>query len=437
MAEETNDAELQLLSEADWKRLIEKIKSGHCTPIIGPGAYSKTLPWNPRLATRWVEEFPEYPYPWDGSYELGRVAQFVSVVAPDPLVPKDAWVKQIRELEPPDFNMPDEPHRVLASLPLPIYITTNYDRFMVQAIEKRREGDKIPVREFCHWKQYMREYETTNLEDPSPTVANPIVYHLHGHEGFPDSLVLTYDDYLDFLVNVSEENALIPPRIQRALAGNSLLLLGYQLEDWNFRVLFRAIVLFLQKGTQRTHVAVQFDPSFGDKATEEQIKRAQKYFNRYFEKINVKVYWGTCQKFVTELRERLNSPLLKAVDIKDWQLLCLRLTKAVAETSPNPSKKIFDLLPADLRQIISEAAQANNFGLAHEANFVPAFNNILRRRDFYEPAVFAGVAITAEARTFLERKAELSDREVQRLNRLLFEASYPEEIEKNNEWEAF
>jgi hypothetical protein len=436
MAEEFDDDKLQSLSDPDWNRLIGKIKAGQCTPIIGPGAYSKGFPWDPAVAMGWMQDYTDYPYPWDGSYELARVAQYLSVVA-DPLVPKDAVAAQIRSLDPPNFNEPDEPHRVLASLPLPIYITTNYDSFMVQALKNRREQDKDPVREFCRWGQWLQGRKSVNLEEPGPTVAHPVVYHLHGHDEFADSLVLTYDDYLDFLVNISEDNSLIAERIQRALTGSSLLLLGYQLEDWNFRALFRSIVIFLQKGLKKTHVAVQLDPSFGDKATEEQKKRAQKYFNRYFETRNVKVYWGTCQKFVAELRERWNSPLLKSVDIKDWPLFCMRLTRAVAESSPNPSKKIFELLPPALRETISDAAQANNFRLAQEANFVPAFNNILRRRDFYEPGAFAGVNITAEARMFLERKVELSDREVQRLNRLLLEASYPEVIAKNDEWEAF
>lgn len=309
MAEVAEKIGLQLLSEPDWTRLIGKIKDGLCTPIIGPGAYTKGFPWSPSITMAWTRDYPDYPYPWDGSYDLGRVAQYVSVVAPDPLVPKDALAQQVKSLEAPDFSEPDEPHRVLASLPLPIYITTNYDSFMVKALEHRRAKDKKPVREFCHWNDYLEKaYPPIDLEDNPPTVANPVVYHLHGHDEFSDSLILTYDDYLDFLVNISEDNSLIPVRIQRALTGNSLLLLGYQLEDWNFRALFRSIVIFLQKGLKKTHVAVQLDPTLGEKATEEQIKRAQKYFNRYFETRNVKVYWGTCQDFAKELRQRWKSP---------------------------------------------------------------------------------------------------------------------------------
>jgi hypothetical protein len=302
MLDEANGTLLQTMNEADWNRLIGKIKTGQCTPVIGPGAYSEVIPMSRNIAMGWTRTYPGYPFE---GFEIGSVAQFVGVVAPDPQVPKDEFVAQFRSLAPPNFNDEDEPHRVLAGLPLPIYITTNYDRFMVDALNKRREKDKKPIREFCHWNEYLREtYQPIVFEDNPPTVANPVVYHLHGHDQLSDSLILTDDDYLDFLVNVSEDYSLIPERIQRALTGNSLLFLGYQLEDWNFRALFRSIVIFLQKGLKKTHVAVQIAPKFGSEPSGEQIERAQKYFNRYFETRNVKVYWGPCQEFVAELRRR-------------------------------------------------------------------------------------------------------------------------------------
>ena len=39
-----------------------------------------------------------------------------------------------------------------------------------------------------------------------PTPANPLVYHLHGHLEMPQSLVLTEDDYLEFLVRISRRH---------------------------------------------------------------------------------------------------------------------------------------------------------------------------------------------------------------------------------------
>lgn len=301
MAAELNGNRLQSWTETDWNLLLERINAENCTPIIGPGVYSEVLPLSLKMAQAWTQEFPGYPF--GEHFGMGRVAQFLATVSEDNLMPKDRVAKQFKNLKPPDFTNPDEPHRVLASLPLPVYITTNYDDYMVQALSARKEKDKNPVQEYCRWNKFLQRGKPSVFEDYTPTIANPVVYHLHGHSGKADSLVLTDDDYLDFLVNVSADNTVIPERIGESLAGTSLLLLGFQLDDWNFRVLFRSIVSFLQNGMQKKHLSVQLAPG-GEKATPEQIQRAEVYFERYFGIRDVKVYWKTSQEFIIELRKR-------------------------------------------------------------------------------------------------------------------------------------
>ena len=49
---------------------------------------------------------------------------------------------------------------------------------------------------------------------PDIDADNPVVFHLHGHLGLAESLVLTEDDYLDFLVSISRNDDLIPPEFK-------------------------------------------------------------------------------------------------------------------------------------------------------------------------------------------------------------------------------
>ncbi len=77
----------------------------------------------------------------------------------------------------------------------------------------------------------------------NPDSTRPIVYHLHGHRSVPESLVLTEDDYIDFLVRISGDSALLPPIIQSSLTNKMLLFVGYSLADWTFRVIFRGLLL--------------------------------------------------------------------------------------------------------------------------------------------------------------------------------------------------
>ena len=93
---------------------------------------------------------------------------------------------------------------------------------------------------------------------------------------------------------------MLPPRIQEALAGSSLLFLGYRLADWNFRVLFTGLVGSMESSLRRISVAVQLPP--GGEGHENES--ATKYLSDYFNEIKVRVYWGTAREFLAELKER-------------------------------------------------------------------------------------------------------------------------------------
>lgn len=288
------------LSDRDWENLMRRIKEKKCTPFIGAGACAGTLPLGSEISREWAEK---YNYPLNDKWDLARVSQFMAVDQDD-MFPKENIQRKFRVIGPPDFAQLDEPHALLADLNLPIYITTNYDSFMFLAL-KNRERD--PKRELCRWNGFVEmEEKSVFASGYSPTSANPLVYHLHGHYDLPQSLVLTEDDYLDFLVRLSSDQKLLPPAIQGALAGTSLLFIGYSLSDWNFRVLFRGLVGSLGASLGYTGVAVQLAPNATDDVENGQA-RAQHYLDTYFEtiqKIKVRVYWGDIREFTVELRQR-------------------------------------------------------------------------------------------------------------------------------------
>lgn len=284
-----------LLSDRDWAILIQRIKDKKCTPFLGAGAAFGVLPLGGDLARRWAEE---YGYPLEDSSNLISVAQFLALTN-DRMFPKELIVKIFDRLQAPDYSNPLEPHRVLASLPLPIYMTTNYDNFMLQALLKQ---DKDARQELCRWNKFLKDNLSSFDNGFIPTIASPVVFHMHGHNPLAESLVLTEDDYMDFMVNISTDDNLIPPIIQRALTGTSLLFIGYRIADWNFRVLLRSLSRFTESGLRRTHFAVM--PHSG---SEELRVKAQDYLSEYYGNMDVRVYWGTAAEFVAELRERVTA----------------------------------------------------------------------------------------------------------------------------------
>ena len=286
------------LTENEWTILLSRIKGGRCTPFLGAGASYGALPLGSDIAQEWAQE---HDYPLKDRADLPRVAQYLATKYGDSTFPKDLLLRRFGEASPPDFGEPGEIHGLLAELPLPIYLTTNYDDFMFQALQ--RQG-KRPEWSLCRWNKAIAHQPCVFDTDFEPHQATPVVYHLHGHRSVPQSLVLTDDDYLDFLIAISQNEHLIPMQIQHALSTTSLLFLGYSLSDWSFRVIFRSLVTYLEKSTQSVHISVQL-VSLPRTATRAEKRQAQRYLDKYFDDLRIRVYWGTCQQFATELRQRL------------------------------------------------------------------------------------------------------------------------------------
>jgi SIR2-like protein len=286
----------QNLSEGDWESLRERVETGQCTPFLGAGVNYGFLPTGKEIAQKW-SKLHGYPLR-DNEDDLGRVAQFLAIQR-DAMWPKDTIIREFKTCaKDQDFSAYDNPLSVLAGLPLPIYITTNYDNYLIQALSLK---DKRPRLELCRWNSALKDRESVfDKKSYVPTKEEPVVFHVHGHQDIPESLVLTEDDYLEFLVNLSRNaRELVKPRIQQALATTSLLFIGYRLADWDLRVLLHGLLTTTSKSLRRLSVSVQLPPDL----PLEQQQKAQSYLERYFNELNVRVFWGTARDFARKLHE--------------------------------------------------------------------------------------------------------------------------------------
>jgi hypothetical protein len=308
-----------------WPALLRHIEGERCTPIIGLGAVEWLLGSSRQIAQRWAEtyNFPMAPHERE---DMPQVAQYLAVNQ-DRMFPRDELLDHVkRELllrygdtVPDDFQDaeldvllaevgrlhrekdPADPHRVLAELDLPIYISTTPGNLLEAAL---RAAGKEPVCEICRWNKDLEGLASVFEIEPGyrPTPQRPLVYHLFGRLQEPDSLVLTEDDYFDFLIGVTENKDLIPGVVRKALVNSALMFLGFRLDEWDFRVLFRSI---MQRGgsfrrSRFAHVAVQISP-------EEVIEpaRARRYLEGYFQEADINIYWGSAENFIKELKEQM------------------------------------------------------------------------------------------------------------------------------------
>jgi hypothetical protein len=292
-----------------WNDLLKKVERRECIPIIGAGVSYPALPRACELSEELLKEDEAATgekCPLTDRKDLAKVCQYLAVTHSDSRWPKERIAERIQRATAPDFRDPAQPHRALANLRLPIYITTNYDDFMSRAL---KEAGAKPRQEFARWTETMIETENSTFDEGyRPSVEEPVVFHLHGHTGFVPGMVASDDDYLDFLVTISrelkgsgkrsaDEPSIVPPVIQRALRYNRLLFVGYGLADVNFRVMLRAIVGSLEKSARQLNVSVQYSGrDVGD---------LENYLGKYFNwMLDLNVFWITVEKFAAELASR-------------------------------------------------------------------------------------------------------------------------------------
>ena len=199
-----------VLKNQDWEDLLDSLLKRTCTPFIGKGA---SAPWIP--VSEWaIDMAKDNDYPLEDSSQLSRVAQFVAIADGSEMTPKNILSRKLEKVRAPDFSLEKNrytPYAVLADLNLPIYITTNYDRFLEDAL---RSKGKNPLSEYCLWNDNLKK----NVDDkPSafnkeyvPDESKPLVYHLHGDLNTPESMVLTQKDFIDFVVYLSKESDAVP-----------------------------------------------------------------------------------------------------------------------------------------------------------------------------------------------------------------------------------
>lgn len=195
------------------------------------------------------------------------------------------------------------PLMVLANLDLPIYLTTSYDYFIEMAL---RQAGKAPRTAVYPWRTvtdgidqafyFDQDYKRHPDPQHMPTVTQPLVYHLHGLFDFPSSLVVTEDDYMEFLIKLARDrsttNDPCPSSVRTALESKTLLLLGYKLRNWDFRTLFWGMIKSETKQANDVrHTCVQLEPD--DVGSD--------YLQKYLDRARFDVYEGDIYRFASDL----------------------------------------------------------------------------------------------------------------------------------------
>ncbi len=336
-----------------WEDIMPRVNQGIVIPIISnsfrieqifrdgnePAIPEEgSLSINEQLIAEWAALIE---YPMNDSNNLARVAQYYLVEQKDNPRARTKYLdflksflleianedpdygdiagrlkNQIQDLEFSDIasqldypRFPantEDPLRLLAKLPLPIYVTTSQSDFLERALES--EGKK-PRAQICFWSGQISSAAPEHRTDLdfTPSIVNPLVYHLYGLEDYPQTLVLSEDDYINFLISMVEDtntlNPIVPLNLRRALGESHLLLLGYNLTDWDFRVLFRFLLKFRRDEFSPRGMVIQL------KQTDRNISNVEKslqYLGRYFDRKKFDIEWNNAEGFIQKLWNEWN-----------------------------------------------------------------------------------------------------------------------------------
>jgi SIR2-like domain len=289
-----------------WETLVDAVSHKECTPFLGAGVAVPYLPRGAQLAEELAKEFD---YPLDDVTNLARVTQYIASRHQPSYAKRrvceritDAQADADRQL---NGRLP-QAHVALAWFQLPLYVTTNYDDYLQRAVSAAVKGP--PTVEVCRWNDRLA-LDLPKYSAKAPTAEKPLIFHLHGHVSEQNSVLVTEDDYIDFVVSLTQRrektDPVIPHYVRRALGNTNLLFIGYSLEDWNFRVLLRHIMRQqnIQLHDRYRSLSIQFASTNLDP---EKRRRAEEFLERYLQTTSaIDVYWGDAGTFLCDLQRRV------------------------------------------------------------------------------------------------------------------------------------
>jgi CHAT domain/SIR2-like domain len=304
----------------DRQAIIGSIKmslpGGKVIPILGPGLNDDLLITNGKLTDTWMAQ---YNYPAKGRNDLPRVANFVETmwglrVPHQELfrLQKEHLLKNFKEEERNVMNSfslqqvitkfaptlfrddPNNPYLMLARLNVSTYITTTGDNFLLEALKWVNKDAQVVS---FPWR--LNDRPTSQYEDIKGSLEKPLILHLYGQD--EDSVVLTEDEFLEFLRAVSKHEWRIPTHVLGDLTKSMLLFLGFNTRDLDFRVFFKGIVGQLSEQLRDRIAVIQVSPGASPKQRREEKRQLETFLANDCSRLSIKLLRESVRDFLAGL----------------------------------------------------------------------------------------------------------------------------------------
>jgi hypothetical protein len=305
------------ISPMHWDLIVKRISQGDCVPFLGAAVNLSRppyegLPLGTEVSARLVRKLigldensgedlarvrPHKNFKkWRRHEELAKTAIYnlprVALHMEGTKTDRTFFLELLCEMLPDDKREPSALLQLLAALPLDLIVTTNYDRLLEKAFRvKGRDFELVVQRP----KGFTTADEQRAVRDKLLNATVPIVYKLHGSFGKDPTydateIIISEEDYIQFLAIIGVDDVGVPRLIKDRITTSTLLFLGYSLEDWDFRTLYKGLIENLSMHQQRQSFALQKDPP--------------QFWVDYWQAKKVTIYNVDLYEFADELREQ-------------------------------------------------------------------------------------------------------------------------------------
>jgi hypothetical protein len=247
--------------------LLESVKKGECILFLGAMAHASTpagcsylyknAPPSGGELSDHLANLCQYPY--NDRYDLQRVSLYFEYSNTPRSQNRESLVRAIRTKILEKNPLPSPALHMLAALPFPIVITTNYDNLFDIALARANTLANRP-------KQVQARVYRPGLNDPAETVREfteekPILLKLHGALDFAETVVVTENDYLRFIQKMGDQRAHpIHQFVRTQMMKWPVLFIGYSLRDYNFRLLVATLRTSVTDADWRLYFSVDPKP---------------------------------------------------------------------------------------------------------------------------------------------------------------------------------
>ena len=220
------------MKENDWRSLLHTIRKGDCILFLGPEMATAAQGKGRRPLIELLAEHLADEIDGEGvvnGADLAHVARKYSMVhSPfDLKIAAESFYKQ-------HAACVSQPYRDLASLPFNLVVNTTHDACFKNALTEAGKS--------CAVSFYDYNGKRPDLA-PEGTAMKPLLYYMYGAIEEPNSLVLSENDLLDFLVSVIAKEPPLPANISGLFKERTkcFLFLGFSFKNWYLRILFHVL----------------------------------------------------------------------------------------------------------------------------------------------------------------------------------------------------